>query len=384
MADSSDRSLRWYSTREPAILLILTAIAVIFFLAVSLLARVYHNRQASQAEKWFRRGTYDQQKGLLDRAVGEFQAAQLYSRGNFDYQLSLAQTLTALGRTDEAYSYLLSLHEQKPESGTVNLALARIFAKKGNAATAIRYYHNALYATWPADAENQRLAGRLELIEFLLHENDEAQAQSELIAMSANLPADAALHARTGELFFRCQDYEHSLEQYLETLKLNGHDSVALKGAGQAAFELGRYSLAQRYLRAAAERNTNDSAIIDLLNTTNLVLKMDPFLRQISVSQRHQIVIDAFSTAGERLKACTLSSAAPLGSSATSQPTLDARWKELKPRITKAGLRQDPDLVDTAMNLVFAIEHVTAQCSVQSAKDHALLLISQLHESNER
>ncbi|HEY2361381.1 MAG TPA: hypothetical protein VGK36_09720, partial [Candidatus Angelobacter sp.] len=195
MADSSDRSLRWYSTREPAILLILTAIAVVFFLAVSLLARVYHDRQASQAEKWFRRGTYDQQKGLLDRAVGEFQAAQLYSRGNFDYQLSLAQTLTALGRTDEAYSYLLNLHEQKPESGTVNLALARIFAKKGDAATAIRYYHNALYATWPVDAENQRLAGRLELIEFLLHENDDAQAQSELIAMSANLPPDAALHA---------------------------------------------------------------------------------------------------------------------------------------------------------------------------------------------
>jgi tetratricopeptide (TPR) repeat protein len=384
MADSSDRSLKWYSTREPAILLILAGIAVIFFLAVSLLARVYHDRQASQAEKWFRRGTYDQQKGLLDRAVGEFQAAQLYSRGNFDYQLSLAQTLTALGRTDEAYSYLLGLHEQKPESGTVNLALARIFAKKGDAATAIRYYHNALYATWPADAENQRLAGRLELIEFLLHENDDAQAQSELIAMSANLPPDAALHARTGELFFRSQDYEHSLEQYLEALKLNGHDPVALKGAGRAAFELGRYSLAQRYLQAVTERNSGDSATTDLLNTTNLVLKMDPFLRRISVSQRHQIVIDAFATAGERLKTCTPSSTVPPNSSAAGQSTLDARWKELKPRITKAGLRQDPDLVDTAMNLVFAIEQANAQCSLQTAKDHALLLISQLHESNER
>jgi hypothetical protein len=63
---------------------------------------------------------------------------------------------------------------------------------------------------------------------------------------------------------------------------------------------------------------------------------------------------------------------------------LEARWKELKPRITKAGLRQDPDLVDTAMNLVFAIEQANAQCSLQTAKDHALLLISQLHESNER
>ena len=377
MADSGDQSLKWYSTREPIILLVLTVIAVAFFLAVSVLSKAYHARQASQAEKWYRRAAYDQKRGYLDRAASEFRAAELHSRGNFNYQLGLAQTLAALGRTDEAYSYLLNLREKQPESGTVNLELARIFAKKGDAATAIRYYHNALYAAWPPDAENQRLAGRLELIEFLLRQNDKTQAQSELLALAANLPPDAGVHSQMGDLFFRSQDYEHSLAQYQEVLKANAKDPATLRGAGQSAFESGRYGLARRYLQAAVEANPSDSTSAELLNTAELVLNMDPFLRRISVSQRHQIVINAFATAGERLKACTITG--------TTGPSFESKWKEMKPHISKLGLKQDPDLVDTAMNLVFAIEQsASAQCGAPAGKDQALLLISRLRESNER
>ncbi|HSS97641.1 MAG TPA: hypothetical protein VLK33_11455, partial [Terriglobales bacterium] len=226
--------MRWYSTREPLILVVLTAIAVVFFLAVSFLTRIYRDRQASQAAKWYRRAVSDQRKGAFEKALTEFQAAELHSRGNFTYQLGLAQTLAELGHTDQAYSYLLSLRERQPESGTVNLDLARISAKKGDAATTLRYYHNALYATWPADAEDQRLAGRFELIEFLLRQNDKAQAQSELIALAANLPPYAQERVRAAELFLQAQDYEHALAQYQEALQQNNRDVATYKGAGQA------------------------------------------------------------------------------------------------------------------------------------------------------
>ena len=373
----NDQSVRWYSTREPLILIVLTAIAVVFFLAVSFLTRIYRDRQASQAAKWYRRAVYDQQKGYLEQALTEFQAAELHSRGNFNYQLGLAKTLAQLGRTDQAYTYLLSLHEQQPESGTVNLELARIFAKKGDAATAIRYYHNALYATWLADAENQRLAGRFELIEFLLRENDKTQAQSELIALAANLPPSAQQRARVGELFLRIQDYGHALAQYQEALQQNNHDTAIYKGAGQAAFELGRYPLAKRYLQAAAEADSKDTQTSDLLQTTQLVLTMDPFVRSISVSQRHQIVIDAFATAGELLKACPATD--------TTEDRLAPKWKELKSEVNRVGLKENPDLVDTAMNLVFSVEQAAnAKCGAPSGKDRALLLIAKLHEATER
>ena len=375
MAESADRSLRWYATREPVVLLVLTATATVSFLAVSLLSRVFQARQTSEADKWFRRATIDRKKGYLDQSAGEYQTAILYDRDNFRSQLGLAQTYAALGRMNEALAYLVPLHEQQPESGIVNLELARIYAKKGESATAIRYYHNALYALWPPDSESQRLAGRFELIEFLLKQNDKVHAQAELIALVANLPSDSGLQVRTADLFSQAQDYQHALALYQEALQTNRYDQVALKGAGESAFALGRYDLAHRYLRIAVSGDSPDPTSAELLRAAELVQKMDPFVRRISVSQRRQIVVDAFLTAGERLKSC----------SATNQPALDTRWKELKPQINKSMLKRDPDLVDTAMNLVFDIEQATSEnCGVPTGKDHALLLISKLHEGSER
>jgi len=374
MAETADRSLRWYATREPVVILVLTAVAVVSFALVSLLSRVYTARERSESVKWFRRASFDQKKGYLKQAAGEYQAAILYAPANFDYQLGLAQTLTALGRTDEAFTYLMPLHEQQPESGVVNLELARIYAKKGEIATAIRYYHNSLYALWPPDLENQRLEGRFELTEFLLKQNDKVHAQAELIALAANLPPDTHLNVRIGDLFAKAQDYEHALAQYEEALKVNNHDEAALKGAGKAAFASGRYSLAHRYLQQAASNESADPESVELLKTTDLISRMDPFVRRITVSQRRQIVVDAFATAGERLKSCPL----------TGQPLLDTQWSAMKPKVTEWGLRRDPDLVDTAMNLVFSIEQAAVtQCGQPTGKDLALLLISRMR-SGER
>ncbi|HSS97086.1 MAG TPA: hypothetical protein VLK33_08650, partial [Terriglobales bacterium] len=115
----------------------------------------------------------------------------------------------------------------------------------------------------------------------------------------------------------------------------------------------------------------------DLLQTTELVLSMDPFVRSISVSQRHQLVIDAFATATERWKVCP--------SADKNEDRLTVQLTELKSKITSAGLKQNPDLVDTAMNLVFGIEQATdGKCGTSSPKDRALLLIAKLHETNER
>ena len=136
------------------------------------------------ANRLFTRGTADLKDGHFDRAVGDFRAALLYSRDNYDYQLNFAQALIGLKRTDEAYAYLINLWEREPENGLVNLELARIAAQKGQTEQALRYYHNVIYATWPSDQEVERRDTRLELIEYLLRNKAKAQAQSELIALS--------------------------------------------------------------------------------------------------------------------------------------------------------------------------------------------------------
>jgi tetratricopeptide (TPR) repeat protein len=385
---SADRSLRWYFAREPLILLVLTTLAVIFFLAVSALSKVYQARRESLAEDWFKRAVTDQQAGHLDRAVHEFQAAELYSRDNFVYQLSLAQTLEREGNIDEAYSYLLNLRERQPDNGTVNLELARILAKEKESSQAIRYYHNALYAVWPIDPEEHRQTVRFELIKFLLRQNATAQAQSELIALAASLPKDPDLHTRVAALFLDTQDYEHALAEYRDALETDRHNAAALAGAGHASYELAMYPLARRYLQAAVAANPTDAESSNLLQTATLVLKMDPYRRQISVSDRNRAVIDAFNTAGERLKTCPLPEAAGSEGSTdakAAQPPLATQWKEMQPKMTAGNLRRDPDLVETAMDLIFAVEQQTnSTCGTPTGKDLALLLVSKLHEGSER
>ena len=373
--------LQLYIRQQPVMLALLALLGVIFFLAVAGLSRAYHAQREALGDRWFSRGVADLNARRYDSAVTEFRSALLYSRDNYDYQLNLAEALIGLGRTAEAYSYLVNLWEQEPENGVVNLELARIAAQRGQTEQAQRYYHNAIYAVWPRDQEAKRRETRLELIEYLLSINSRAQAQAELIALQENLGEDPAQQKRVGDLFLRAQDYEHALAAYRMSLKSDRHNAAALAGAGWAAFQLGRYPLAERYLQAAVALNPNDTQSAERLKTTQLVLRMDPFRRQISVDERDRIVVEAFATAGKRLSSCATPKAA--AASASSQPSLADEWAKMKPRISEQQLRRNSDLVEQAMDLVFEIERQTsATCGTPTGEDLALLLISKLHEGN--
>ena len=382
-ARTKRRFLRPYFAEEPVILTLLSALAVVLFLAVTGLSHIYHAQQESLGNRWFTRGVADLKERRFESAVSDFRTALLYSRDNYSYQLNLAQALIGLKRANEASSYLVNLWEREPENGFVNLELARIAAQKREAEQALRYYHNAIYATWPGDQQVERRDTRLELIEFLLNNNAKAQAQSELIALAANLPNDASQQARVGDLFLRTQDYENALAEYRLSLKADHHNSAATTGAGIAAFQLGRYALAQRYLQSAVAANPSDAQNAVRLKTTELVLQMDPFRRQLSVAQRNRVVIEAFAAAGQRLKSCfgTEGSAGTI-SSPTSRGLAES-WDNMKRQITEPGLRRDPDLIEAAMDLVFDIERQTnTACSAPSDTDTALLLIAKMHEGN--
>ncbi len=374
------QDLQLYLTRRPVMLALLCIATVVFFLAVSGLSRVYHAQQDSLANRWFSRGVTDLAAHRYGAAVTEFRTALLYSRDNYSYQLNLAEALIGLKRTNEAYAYLINLWDREPENGLVNLELARIAAQKHETDQALRYYHNAIYATWPGDQEMERRDTRLELINYLLKINAKPQAQAELIALAANLGSDTSQQALLGDMFLQTQDYEHALASYKQILKLDSHNQKALAGAGEAAFQLGRYPLAQKYLEAAVSADPHDSTSVAQLKTTELVLRMDPFRRYISAAERDRLVVEAFSSAGERLRSCSSSTTAR---PANSQQGLADAWAKMKPQITEHSLRRDPDLVEPAMELVFNIERQTsATCGTPAGTDMALLLIARLHEGS--
>jgi tetratricopeptide (TPR) repeat protein len=382
-AVAQSRGLRQYLQQQPVMLALLAVLAIICFLAVTGLSRLYHAQRDALGERWFNRGVADLNAQHYDRAVTEFRSALLYSRDNYTYQQNLTEALIGQKRTGEAFAYLVNLWDREPENGMVNLELARIAVRRGQTEQALRYYHNAIYATWPDDQEAKRREVRLELIEYLLQTNARAQAEAELIALAENVDDDPAQLEKIANLYVRTLDYERAFAAYRQILKAAHHDREALAGAGLAAFELGRYPEAHRYLQAAIAGDPNDKQSADLLETTDMVLQLDPFQRQISMAERSRIVVEDFDAAGERLKGCSGQNKSSSASSTAAQASLADSWVKLKPRVTETELRRDPDLMESAMGLVFNIERQTAAtCGTPVGKDLALLLIAQQHEGN--
>lgn len=362
-------------------LALLSVLTVIFFLAVTGLSRAYHAQREALGNRWFSRGVADLKAKRYEAATTEFRSALLYSRDEYSYQLNLAEALIGLKHTGEASAYLLNLWDREPGNGLVNLELARIAAQLGEIDAAVRYYHDAVYAAWPRGQEGMRRDARLELIDLLLGNKDLGDAQAELIALAANVGGEPAQQKAIGDLFVRAGDYEHALASYRIALRADRHNAAAMAGAGDAAFQLGRYPLAQHYLQQAIAVTPDDAQSKYLLQTTDMVLHMDPFRPQILVAERDKAILDAFATAGDRLKSCAL----PIASNPGSGPpiSLNEEWIVMRPRIRASRLRRDPDLGEKAMDFVFRIERQTSiLCGTPTGPDLALLLIAKLHEGS--
>ncbi|HEV2134032.1 MAG TPA: hypothetical protein VGR47_07185 [Terracidiphilus sp.] len=369
--------LQPYLRREPVTLALLTGLAIILFGVVTGLASLYHRQQESLADRWASRGADDLKAKRYGEAVMAYRTALLYARDEYTYQLNLAEALVGEHRAEEAYAYLINLWDRQPENGMVNLELARIQAARGHTDSALRYYHDAIYAIWPANQELESRNARLELIRLMLQTNDKAQADSELIALAANLGERPAEHTQTGQLFLEAQDYQRALEQFRLALEGNHREVTAMAGAGEAAFQLGQYRVAEQYLRRAA--GAGDKSSKAKLKLAELVLNMDPFRTQLRAAERRRIIIDAFTAAGARLQAC--SKPGPFTVPASELATLTQSWTELKPQINERNLSRNPDLGTNAMSLVFNIEHETSgMCGGMTDTDNALLLVANLHQ----
>lgn len=337
----------------------------------------FHEQEKALARHMYAQGLADQQSGRLDRAVEDFRAALSYDRNNFDYQLSLARALRDSGRTDEAEAYLITLWEQQPQDGFVNLALARLEVRKDSVQDALRYYHSAIYGVWPSDSDTHRSQAQLELINFLLDHKALPQAQAELITLAASLTTDAAAHVRTADLFIRAHDPAHALAEYQAALRHDPNLVAAMAGAGESAFALGRYRTAETYLERAARKNPGDAHVAQLSQTATLILESDPYAQGISQGERRSRLQSAWTRAGERLQTCARSQP-PTSESNADFAALHARWLELKPQIDHLLPMSDDDVSDQAMTLIAMIERQTAKaCGPASDADQALLTISQ-------
>lgn len=381
------RKLSSFVHKPPFVLIVLTLIAIVGFWGVGRLVHRYNARQQRLAVQLFKQGEFFRGSHQPKLAVASLRAALTYDPENYQYGLSLAEALAQAGVDDEAQSYLLSLWEREPQNGEVNLQLARMEARQAQINGAVRYYHNAMYGIWSADADAHRRATRFELIDVLLQHSQTQQAESELIALAAILPPDPAQHLQTADLFARAGDYRSALRQYQEVLSLERRNGPALLGAGQTAFQIEEYRTAQRYLQAAKQAGALDPQGERHLEVANLILEYDPFQRRLSTEERHRRVAAAFRQAEQRLQACAQAKNVDLNvkPAAAPLPRLQAEWLKLQPRFRGGRFRGNFETVDQAMDLVFRIERQAQQeCGSPQAFDQALLLLVNTREGSER
>jgi len=364
--------------RPSVVIAILTAITLLGFLGVGRLTKRFQEQQRALARHLYQQGLAEQQAGKFDPALEHFRAALTYDRDNFQYQLSLARALRDSGRTDEAETYLISLWERSPQNGAVNLALGRLAVRRQELDKVIQYYHNAIYGVWDANPEQNRLNAWFELAEVVLRLNARPQAQAELIALSASLPADPQRRLRAADLFIQAQDYEHALTEYRRVLQLDRTNTVAAAGAAQAAFKLGRYRTAARYLEAAAKADPHDAQIAQMLQISNLVLEQDPFSRDLSTEERQRRIRIIFDEAGQRLDACMNSKERQMtpGTQVDPLPPLKAQWVQMRRRLIRLGHAGESGLADQVMDLVLQIEQQTTACT-PTTQDQVLLLLAE-------
>ncbi len=274
---------------------------------------------------------------------------------------------------EAARSALLALRESAPEDPDINLQLARLAADRQDVTEALRYYHNALYAPWTTEQADARRRVRLELIRFLLTHDQVNRALSETVALSTDLPDDAAAHVEVGQLFASAGDSNRALDQFQRALRLAPDSGAALAGAGHAAFQAGEYLLARTYLRKAPDdmdRVTETRELVDL------VLSSDPLAARIGSSERRRRLLDSFSYADERLSSCIEQHAG--GQPPADELALRDETQDFKIQLTPSLLEQDT--IEWGVELIDRIEREVVQgCPPPALRDRALMLIGPHH-----
>jgi Flp pilus assembly protein TadD len=362
--------------REIVVLTVLCVVAVLGFLLTRAAAAANRELRLRDAAFWYQSGQQHLAAGDPADAVAALRRATAIDRDNRRYRLDLAHALASDRRDDAARQVLLGLREATPEDPEVNLQLARLEVRRNDLTSAVRYYQNALYGLWSGDPAGPRRLVRIELIQYLLAHAQRARGLSELLILTANLPDDPDAHQEAGQLFLDADEPRRALEEFRRVLRADSGNGAALAGAGEAAFRLGDYASARRYLQGSDLSSAREA----MREIADLVLERDPLRPGLSLPARHERVVLDVDRARHLLERCRTSPGRR-----PSDATLDALTSEirtLEPRLSLKGLRRSPEIVDRAVDLVYRVAQQTVDvCADATTLDRALLIIGRRRDA---
>lgn len=384
-ADNQPSSaFRFLPKRYPreATLLLLVAMLTVLFVITGFLTKAFHQKEAGIAQDWFVRGDAALAAGKPREARDDFRNALIFEPQNAEYQLHLAQALAAYGQPDQARGYLINLLNQSPADGQVNLELARLAARDDRIADAVHYYHGAVYGL--SEDPIASLNARLELCQFLIEVGDNSQAEGELTALSANVPANApGIHTKIGDLYVRAGGFNQGLSEFQMSLRAIPENTATLAKAGSTAYRLGDFRLAESYLsrlpEKASDTGLNPDELKVMLETSRTIIGMDPLAANLSNAERAHRTAVALGDAISRVTGCLIH--LPAKGDEDLRSSLDRARAMRGSQWSERSLLENTDRIHPAIEFVFDLEEkADPVCGPPQGVDLALSLVRQTHQ----
>lgn len=358
--------------------LLIAAIGALFAAALAL-TRAFHAREQQLAQQWYERGQAELAAGRSELAIGDFRSALLYEHNSLQYRWSLAESLFADKQYAQAEANFRLLLETQPADGRINQELARVAVRMNKVDDAQRYYQNAIYGVWRADAAEHRSEARLELVHLLLGERRYTEAEAQLVSLTGELPNSPATMMQVAAMFATVGDNDRAAALFGRALRSDPQNLDALKGLATAEFNLGRYAAARQHLGSVLQREPSNPSAVSMERTASAVISLDPFVRVAGPERRARVIRD-FQIAGARLQQCKAVMAGTSAPMTADLQSLQSRHISLASRITDRNLRDDPDIAQDALDVIFSIEReAQSLCGPAKIEDDALLRIASMH-----
>ena len=398
-------------------LLTLFVITAVLAVSTNYLYQSYASHQVALANRWLERGRQALQANKPQAAIDALTSALAYSPGQRSTQIQLAEALASAGRVQEATVYFNSLLENEQGSGLIHLQLARLASRQGDETQAIDHYQKAIYGSWEGDGYVRRRSVRMEMVDYLIHQNRLDQARNELLVAYGNAPEnDLSVQMEIAQAMERAQDPGSALRLYKKMLHFHPSLREALQGAGRNAFALGFYQQAKRYLTRAQEgtggatgaeptteagadakadpkieqeRAVDAAETRDLLAEATRVLQLYPSFR-LNLAERSARILSERKLAQTRLASCTQQNAAVQDKNSPALATPLAKTRALpNPLASLAshfshpagtpGLQAAPEpLLDPLQSLAQRWQQLPAVLSITALKKDPELAQTQL------
>ena len=321
----------------------------------------YRSQRAERAEQYFKSGGELALQARDQEAVEQFRNALSISPDNQQYRLSLGSTLVKTGHPDEGAVYLNEVLKRDPNNGAADLGLARIAAARGKTSEAITAYHRAIYGTWPASAESNRLEARFELAEYLKKANLQKEAIAELLAALEQARDNPAAKNRIGSLLLAYGSPRQAADVFHDVLNANNRDSQAWSGVGAAEIALEDYRAARTAFRNAARLDPSDEPARRQLEMSERVLALDPGAGGLRASDRYGRSAELLAGALRIEESCD---------AAKSDPGIEEAKKALAQRPRRGDL---DEAVETNVGLAVRLWKSGGNlCGSAAQKDEAL------------